>query len=197
MPRVTGLTPEQIGEDERDWLVRKEAIGLPGLVRIEARQPEMTRARDQLSSAIGRHGTISPRLGELLRLRIAFHNQCRSCMAMRYQPGSVSEDLICSLEQPAEADDLTAAERSALSYADLLAADHLAIDDAVFDDLRRHFTEDEIVELGFRCALAIGFGRLAASWSVTEELPTRFREPPPDAIVTPWGDGEVLEVVKP
>ncbi len=48
-----------------------------------------------------------------IRLRIAFHNQCRSCMAIRY---------------------------------------HDAIDDAVYDDLRRYFTEGELVEIGLDCA---------------------------------------------
>ena len=75
----------------------------------------------------------------------------------------------------AEATDLSAAERSALQFADLFATDHLAIDDAVYDDLRRHFTEDELVELGVHCALCVGLGRLAATWAVTDELPEAFR----------------------
>ena len=42
-------------------------------------------------------------------------------------------------------DDLTPAERAALRFADLFATNHLAIDDAVYDDLRLHFTEGELV----------------------------------------------------
>ncbi len=36
-----------------------------------------------------------------------------------------------------------AAERSALDFAELFATDHLAIDDAVYDELRQHFSEDD------------------------------------------------------
>ena len=132
------------------------------------------------------------RLRELVRLRIAFHNQCRSCMSVRYQSAvddGLTEDAVCSLERPAEAPDLSAAERSALHFADLFATNHLAIDDTVYDDLRRHFTEDELVELGMHCALCVGFGRLAATWAVTDELPEAFKSATNPA---PWTSGGVV-----
>ena len=65
---------------------------------------------------------------------------------------------------------------AALRFADLFATNHLAIDDAVYDDLRGHFTEDQIVALGLHCAMCVGLGRLAATWHVVEELPEEFRE---------------------
>jgi len=56
----------------------------------------------------------------------------------------------------------------------------------VYDGLREHFTEAEIVELGLNCALFVGMGRLAATWDVVDQLPERFqaRDAGP---VTPWG----------
>ena len=71
-------------------------------------------------------------------------------MAVRYEEGiedGLTEGLVCSLERPEEAEDLTEAERAAIAYADLMATNHLAIDEAVFDRLREHFSEAEIVEL--------------------------------------------------
>ena len=53
-------------------------------------------------------------------------------------------------------------ERAALIFADLMATDHRKIDDAVFAELRRHFSEAEIVELGVSTALFVGFGRFNA-----------------------------------
>ena len=141
---------------------------------ILARRPEVAKAFGALQSTLRKTGTLSPRLVELLRLRIAFHNQCRSCMSIRYQSGidgGVTEETVCSLERPAEAADLSAAERSALNFADLVATNHLAIDDAIYDDLRRHFTEDELVELGVQCATMVGFGRVVATWDVADDLP--------------------------
>ncbi|WP_068187017.1 hypothetical protein [Mycobacterium sp. UM_CSW] len=78
----------------------------------------------------------------------------------------LDQDAVYSLECPTEAENLSAAERSALRFAELFASDHLAIDDAVYDELREHFSEDQLVELGGRCAIALGVGRLSAPWDV-------------------------------
>ena len=100
----------------------------------------------------------------------------------------LTEDLVCSLEKPMEAPDLTAAERAAIRYGELFATNHLAIDDDVYDELRRHFTEGEIVELGLHVSLCVGIGRLAATWDMVEELPDRFRA---DGEIAPWGGNAV------
>jgi AhpD family alkylhydroperoxidase len=163
------------------------------LASITAHRPEISAAIGMAMGAINFSGTLSPRLIELIRLRIAFHNQCRSCMAIRYANAvedGVDEDLVCSLEKPQESEDLSPAERAALRFADLFATNHLAIDDAVYDDLRQYFTEGELVEIGLNCALDVGMGRLAATWRVTDALPDRFRQG--NELVTPWGGDEVV-----
>jgi alkylhydroperoxidase family enzyme len=156
---------------------------------IAAHRPEVAAALEGVRSAFSATGTLSPRLVELVRIRVAFHNQCRSCMALRYRPELVDEDLVCSLERPQEAPDLTAPERAALDFADRFACDHLSIDAAMFERLREHFDDGEIVELGTRCAIFVGFGRLAASWHLVEDLPESFRVA---GEVVPWGHEEVL-----
>jgi alkylhydroperoxidase family enzyme len=119
-------------------------------------------------------------------------------MAMRYADAvadGVTEDLVCSLERPEEAQDLSAAERLALRYADLLANNHLAIGDSLYAELAQHYSEKELVELGSWCALCIGFGRLSATWNMVEDLPARFQDETDDA-VTPWGpDAWVTQAV--
>jgi len=93
---------------------------------------------------------------------------------VRYQSAiddGLDEDAVCSLERPADAVNLSAAERAALRFAELFATNHLAIDDAVYDELREHFSEDELVALGVHCAISLGVGRLSATWDVTEDLP--------------------------
>jgi AhpD family alkylhydroperoxidase len=164
-----------------------------GVGSITAHRPEIAAGIGMAMTAITNSGTLSARLIELIRLRIAFHNQCRSCMAIRYSnavEAGVDEALVCSLEKPQEADDLTPAERAALRFADLFATNHLAIDEAVYDDLRQYFTEGELVEIGLNCALDLGVGRLVATWRVTDDLPERFRET--TGQVTPWGGDEVV-----
>ena len=114
-------------------------------------------------------------------------------MAIRYEDAfadGFSEDLVCSLEKPYEAEDLSDAERIALKYADLFATNHLAIDDALYAELGEYFTEGQIVELGLQVGLFIGVGRLAATWHIVEDLPEAFKSPssPP---ITPWGNESV------
>ncbi|HEY1510546.1 MAG TPA: carboxymuconolactone decarboxylase family protein [Solirubrobacteraceae bacterium] len=164
-----------------------------GGMQIHAHRPSHAKAIVALHDALWTDRLLPDRLLELVRLRIAFFNQCRSCMAIRY-PGAIAdgltEDLVCSLEQPYTAADLSHAERAAIHFGELLATDHLAIDDAVYDDLRRHFTEAQIVELGSYCAFCVGFGRLSATWNMIEELPERFHD---GDVATPWG-GEAITV---
>lgn len=169
-----------------DDLGQGDRINL-GVAAILGHRPEVAGALGSLRVAL-QAGTLSPRLVELVRLRIAFHNQCRSCMSVRYQSAiddGLTEGAVCSLEHPADADDLSDAERSALRFADLFASDHLSIDDAVYDDLRRYFSEDELVELGVHCAYAVGMGRLAATWNVTDDVPDAFQSTS-ESPVAPW-----------
>ena len=160
-----------------------------GLMRMFAHCPEQAKGFVAFAGALRANRLLPERLIELVRLRVAFHNQCRSCMAIRYVAGrldGVSEDLVCSLENPPAADDLSDAEKAAIDYGERLATNHLSIDDAVYDNLRRFFSEAEIVELGMNVALFVGFGRLAASFAMLEELPERFRDL--SAPVAPWGN---------
>jgi AhpD family alkylhydroperoxidase len=187
MARIASSRAEAPADLEPSERVR---LALDG---IWAHRPEIANAWRAFGRTLAGSGTLAPRLVELVRLRIAFHNQCRSCMAVRYGPAledGLTEELVCSLERPAEANDLSDRERAALRYADLFATNHLAIDESVLDDLREHFDEGEVVELGIHCARMVGFGRLAATFGVHEDLPQRFRDPSPGPY-TPWG-GEVL-----
>jgi hypothetical protein len=57
--------------------------------------------------------------------------------------------------------------------------------------LRGHFTEGQLVELGVHCAIALGIGRLTATWDVTDNIPDAFR-PDNDRQVTPWSSVGVV-----
>jgi AhpD family alkylhydroperoxidase len=164
-----------------------------GLTRYFAHCPEQALGLMAFGGALKQNRSLPERLVELVRLRVAFFNQCRSCMAIRYADAvadGVTEGLVCSLERPQEAENLSAAEKAAIRYGELMATDHLAIDDAVHEELRRHFTEAQIVELGMTVAFFVGFGRLAATWHMVEELPQAFRSA---EAIAPWG-AEKIEV---
>ena len=186
--RLKMVPVEAFDPELRDLVAADERTPLElGLLRVHAHRPGHAKALAHFHAALWTDRLLPDRLLELVRLRIAFFNQCRTCMAVRYPDAiadGLTEELVCSLERPYEAPDLTEAERAAIRYGELLATDHLAIDDAVYDDLRRHFSEEEIVELGTIAAFCVGFGRLGATWNMIEELPDRFKD---DERATPWG----------
>ena len=179
MARITMLTPEQLDPALRRRSRADERTSVElGMTRILGHQPKMAEGLHVFTSSLKANRTLPDRLIELVRLRVAFHNQCRSCMAIRYPDAvadGLTEDLVCSLERPMEADDLDEREQLAVRYGELFATNHLAIDDAFHDRLRELFTEPEIVELGLNVALFVGIGRLSATWDMVEDLPYRFR----------------------
>ena len=69
-----------------------------------------------------------------------------------------------------------------------MATDHLAIDDSAHARLREHFSEAQIVELGMTCAFFVGFGRLAATWHMVDELPEAFQKAD---TIAPWGEEKI------
>lgn len=196
MARLAKIEPE-------DWDPRLQAALKPqdrtpleqGLMRYFAHTPDLALGVGALGGALKRHRTLPDRLVELVRLRVAFHNQCRSCMAIRYTDAvrdGLTEELVCSLEQPFEAPGLTDAERVAIRYGELFATNHLAIDDALIDQLREHYTEAQIMELGITVAFFVGFGRLGATLHMVEELPDAFRGEVTDGPVAPWHNEAIV-----
>jgi len=166
-----------------------------GNLRITAHRPEIAVPLAQYMRALRAHRTLPERLMELVRLRIAFHNQCRSCMAIRYSSAvedGVDEVAVCSLQRPYEDPALSDAEKTAIEYGERMATNHLSIDDAMYDRLRTFFTEPQIVELGLWVAQCVGMGRLAATWDMVEDLPEPFRQPT-DEPIGPW-QGEPVVV---
>lgn len=194
MSRISHLAPELWDAELRKLTHADAATPLEqGLLRMFAHRPELAKGMLAFAGALKVHRALPDRLVELVRLRVAFRNQCRSCMAIRYRDAvadGVTEDLVCSLEKPEEAADLTQAERCAVDFADRFATDHLSIGEDTYAELRRHFSEPEIVELGMTVAFFVGFGRLAATLDMTAELPAAFRDY--SRPLTPWREESIV-----
>jgi AhpD family alkylhydroperoxidase len=158
-----------------------------GVMRIMAHHPPFAKAFARFATSLMTDHILPRRLIELVRLRIAFHNQCRSCIAIRYKSAiddGLTEGLVCSLEKPFEASNLSDAEKAAIAYADVSATDHLTVDDSTFANLKVFYSEPEIVELGVFIAYFIGYGRLSAAWDMLAELPEEFRDK--SSVAAPW-----------
>tara|TARA_B000000565_G_scaffold251993_1_gene226450 strand:- start:129 stop:722 length:594 start_codon:yes stop_codon:yes gene_type:complete len=195
MPRIKKLDLDQWDKDLREMTAADSGTALEqGIMRMWAHTPEISKGIVALGGALKTHRSLPDRLVELVRLRVAFHNQCRSCMAIRYQDGveaGIDEDLVCSLEKPQEANDLSDAEKAAINYGELFATNHLAINDSVYDNLRKYFSEEEIVELSITVAWFVGMGRLAATYHMVEELPEAFQNDDTNQL-TPWNEESIV-----
>jgi AhpD family alkylhydroperoxidase len=201
MTRIASLPVDQWDPELRQFL-QIDTAPLPDvhkkILGVYAQAPALAKAFFAFEAAFWNGFTLRRRLLEMLRLRIAFHNQCRSCMAMRTEKAledGLTEDLVCSLERPVEAPDLTEAEKAALHYADLAATNHLAIGDETLDGLRRYYSEQEVVEICMLCAFCTGFGRFAAVYHAVEDLPESYQDT--GARTAPWAAIHTERVVVP
>jgi AhpD family alkylhydroperoxidase len=195
MSRVPNLPVEQWDPELRAMTDAEHASPMEQLlVGVVANAPELAKAMSAFGGAMFSHATLPRRLLELVRLRVAFHNQCRSCMAIRYQSAvadGLDEGAVCSLEKPYEAENLSEREKAAIAYADISSTNHFAINDDTFAELRRHFSNAEIIELCMFIAYFIGFGRMGAALDMVEGLPDSFQDK--SAKATPW-QGEAMTV---
>ncbi|HSD11452.1 MAG TPA: hypothetical protein VLF14_10720 [Candidatus Binatia bacterium] len=67
--------------------------------------------------------------------------------------------MIAELPRYRESKLLTNREKAAVHYAEVLAGNHKQAGAELFDELREHFTEAEIVDLGWRIVTFVGYGR--------------------------------------
>ena len=74
----------------------------------------------------------------------------------------MTEEIVAALDD-FERGAFTPREMLALRFATTMAQDHHKLDDAFFGELRGHFTDAEIIELGMVTGQFIGFGRLVAA----------------------------------
>ena len=88
-----------------------------------------------------------------------------------------SEDLVAKLADY-EASDLPERTKAALRLADRLTGDDPEADDAFYGTLRRHFSDEQILDLGMTITFASGWQRFIEAFGI---VPDRWRDgaPPP------------------
>ena len=71
----------------------------------------------------------------------------------------LTEELIAEIPRYRDSELLTPREKAAIRYAKVLAGDHRQASPELFDELREHFSEPEIIDLGWRIVTFVGYGR--------------------------------------
>ncbi len=88
-----------------------------------------------------------------------------------------TEDLVEKLADY-ERSDLPARTKAALRLADRLTGENPQVDEAFYEALRRHFSDDELLDLGMTITFASGWQRFIEAFGI---VPDRWRDgaPPP------------------
>jgi alkylhydroperoxidase family enzyme len=113
-------------------------------------------AFDHIAGGIGfyqskkRH--IAPHLRELGQLRVGYtkmskfvwSQHCKACRMMGW-----SDEKILAVRAWQTSDLFEPGERALLAYADVLSLEHGRADDQLFDELKTHFSDEEILEFTY------------------------------------------------
>ena len=151
-PRIQPLSPDQLGEAEREIMQRgSEMMGFtPNDGLTMARVPGLLEAMSALVGVSYAPGQVGIELKRLVAMISSAASGCRYCQAhTRYGAGrhGVSQAKIDALWTHAESDVFSEAERAALDFAVHASMTPNQATDEDMDRLKRHFSEEEILEI--------------------------------------------------
>lgn len=183
MPRLDYLDESELPADVRELLRNAETAGSPDprVLKILFKSPiGVAWYRYWLASS--NDGRLPKDLKELCRVKIAFDHECGYCGTVRSAAAKVvglTEDKIQEVWRYESSPTFSTREKLALRFADHLKHDiSKADDDAFYAELKQHFSDAEIVELGLWCAENVGAGSFVRtlniiSWAEACELNPR------------------------
>ena len=171
MPRLRFIEEGELDPGKRALIASAERTGAPDprVVRIMSRSSAGL-AWVKCWNSVLYEGKLPHKLKEMCRIRISVAHRCGYCSTVRSNVArteGLDEAAVQEVLSFPEAKSLSPRERAALHYADLFKSGDDPIDsDALYSDLRRHFSEEEIIELGMLCAQTVGVGRLVRSLNI-------------------------------
>lgn len=173
MTPIAPLGLEEIQDEElRALIAQGEALGVPDALfpRILARSP--AHAKPLLRALVRSHteGGVPHRLKEIIRIQLARFARdpyFAGLRSRRARAEGLDEATIAAGRDDYERDPrFSAAERAALRYADLMYVSPESIDAAFYAELKRHWTEAQIMELGAFIAFHYGMQVFAKTLSL-------------------------------
>ena len=171
MARISLIDPESASPEVRaiyDTTLR----GKPGNVqKALAHRPEMLKSFLTFYASVGR--SLDRKLYELIYLRVSFINGCRYCMqhhvASSKRVGLTSEDWAAL--NAGDYGRHSEEEQAALTYVEKLTRSPREIADADFNELKKHFSDSEIVDIHMLAGLANLTNRLTDPLGLKLEFP--------------------------
>lgn len=162
MPRISYVDPATITDPElAGYIEDSRKYGTPRVESqaIRAHVPAVLRSFNRAWQTTFREGVVDHNIKELCRVFVAKSLECGYCAGQRSHVASangLTEREFDEVIEFRESTVLSEREKTALLLAEAIAWDPLMADDEVWAKLHEHFTEPEIVELGYFIGLTMG-----------------------------------------
>jgi uncharacterized peroxidase-related enzyme len=160
MARIDAPAPQNVPEAARE----------SGFFRTVSHAPAITETAIAHSEAVMGEGRVPQQLKELMAILISALNQCEYCLNARKAEAErlgVEPQVLQDLHDYARSDKYTAGEKAALSAAIALTREPRALPDTIWNELRAHFDDAQIVELLAVIGLFNYFNRLNNALQIT------------------------------
>ncbi|MDH5275772.1 MAG: carboxymuconolactone decarboxylase family protein [Gammaproteobacteria bacterium] len=163
----------------RSQVRRYGQVLVPG--QLWGRVPRLFMAVALLYGALdSRRSLLDPVLRSLVTVRVSQLNWCRFCVdinsaTLARRAGSMAK--VEALEQWRTSDLYSPAERAALDYTEAMTITDRGVTDACMAELRRHFTDDAVIEL----TGLVAFQNLSSKFNSALDVPPQgfCRRPDP------------------
>ena len=163
MPRVRTMPAHELTGKARDVYDRSRDYGpFAGLVGVMANRPPVLEHMFGLLLDLKAEGVLPARYLELALVTVSKLNACTFCVSShtpRLTASGISRaaaENVLDYQTIAEFDE---ADRLVVEYAIAVTNDFHRVRDMMFDRLREHFSDPQIVELTWRIALCGAFNR--------------------------------------
>ncbi len=151
MPRIEPLRRENLPQYESTFRSVEEALGvLPNSTLTMARKPELMEAFAWLNAVVMADGAVGGGLKQMVAAVVSGAAGCRYCQAHTSHVAErrgVPAEKIAALWEYETSALFSAAERAALRVAQHAGLTPNAVTDDDFEELRRHFSDDDVVEI--------------------------------------------------
>jgi AhpD family alkylhydroperoxidase len=162
MPRISYVDPATITDPElAGYIEDSRKYGTPRVESqaIRAHVPAVLRSFNRAWQTTFREGVVDHNIKELCRVFVAKSLECGYCAGQRSHVATangLTEREFDEVIEFRESTVLSEREKAALLLAEAIAWDPLMADDEVWAKLHEHFTEPELVELGYFIGLTMG-----------------------------------------
>ena len=174
---LSRVAPDQMSDGARmAWNALNELTGEPTFVEVFAKAPDLLNfAMVEFYQKIFFDGRVGQKHKQLARLRLSMNHGCRTCNLQNLAGVAelgFSQDQIDAMWRQDYAG-FSEDEQAVMELADEIALnnDHGKLTPSLHAKLARHFSNEEILELGLCLAVIVGLVKLSFAFGLVEKEP--------------------------